>query len=209
MAENTRKRLPGHQDTPALLAYLNMHGNPDDGSHIAHCTHCQAELEHIQCIRQTLQELPLQQPTADLWQNIQQQIFQHPQQRSFFSSQRMSWLAMAASLLLVAVVVLIQSRDDLTNPALAVLIEENQQLEAALVQLENQPSVMRLDAIGQITLLKDSVSALDMAFGRQFDKHDSNNTKVDLLEKRIRLMRELVEKRAQPMLAYSGEYRTF
>ena len=118
---------------------------------------------------------------------------------------------MAASLFIVSVVVLIQlpTQDEPDNRAMAALIEENQQLEAALARLENQPSAMRLHDIGQITQLKDSVSAVDMVFDSQYQNPDSENIKIALLEKRIRLMRELVEKRAQPMLAYSDDYRAF
>jgi len=211
MAKITQHRLPEHPDQAALLAYLDKDGDPADRSHIDRCTHCQSELEHIQCIRQALRELPPQQPPAHLWHNIQEHGFQPPQHKPFVLRQSMTWLSMAASLLLVAVVVLIQlpDEDKPAIPELAALIEENQQLEAALARLESQPSVMRLDAIGQITLLKDSVSAVDMAFSSQFDQPDNDATKADLLEKRIQLMRELVEKRAQPMLAYSSDYHTF
>ena len=118
---------------------------------------------------------------------------------------------MAASLFIVSVVVLsrLTTREEPDNLAMAALIEQNQKLEAVLVRLETRPSAMRLDDIGQITQLKDSVSAVDMVFDSQFENPDSENIKIDLLEKRIRLMRELVEKRAQPMLAYSDDYRAF
>lgn len=211
MAKITQHGLSEHPDQAALLACLDNDGDSADRSHVDRCTQCQAELEQIQCIQRALRALPAQQPPTHLWQNIQAHGLQSPQHKPFLFRPSMSWLSVAASLLLVAVVVLIQlpGRDTPASLALAALIEENQQLEAALARLENQPSVMRLDAIGQITLLKDSITAVDMVFSSQFDKPDADSTKVDLLEKRIQLMRELVEKRTQPMLAYSSDYHTF
>lgn len=212
MAEITRDRSSEHPDAEALLTYLDKDGDGDSVHrlHILSCAHCQAELENIQCIRSAMRELPQQQPPAHVWQKIQEHI-QPAQRKRFISRQGMGWLSIAASLLLVSVVVLTQlpTADDLANPALAALIEENQRLEAALVRLENQPSVMRLGTIGQIAQLKDSVSAVDVVFGSQFNKAGSEDVKIDLLEKRIRLMRELVEQQARPMLAYADGYYAF
>ena len=211
MVEFTHDRLSEHPGTETLLSYLDKDGDPGDRSHIEDCLHCQEELEDIQCIRQAVRELPEQRPPAELWQKIRHQSIPPVQHERFLSRQSMGWLAMAASLFIVSVVVLIQlpTQDEPDNRAMAALIEENQQLEAALARLENQPSAMRLHDIGQITQLKDSVSAVDMVFDSQYQNPDSENIKIDLLEKRIRLMRELVEKRAQPMLAYSDDYRAF
>ena len=210
MVEITRDRLSEHPGTEALLSYLDKDGDPGERTHILDCLHCQKELENIQCIRQSMGELPQQQPPADLWQKIQHQSIQPAQHKPFLSGQ-IKWLSLAASLVIVSVVVLtrLPIQDEPDNLAMAALIEENRQLEAVLTHLENQPSAMRLDDIGQITQLKDSVSAVDMVFDSQFQNPDSGNIKIDLLEKRIRLMRELVEKRAQPMLAYSDDYRAF
>ena len=211
MAETTLAGLSEHPDTQALLTYLDKGGEPDCRLHILGCEHCQAELEHIQDIRRAVQELPQLQPPADLWRKIKPREYQLAQRRPFFAYQAARWLAMAASIVIVAAVILIQlpTQDAPDNPVLAALIEENRQLEAALARLEHQPAVMRLDTIGQIAQLKDSVSTVDLVFDSQFDKPDAENRRIDLLEKRIRLMRELVEKRAQPMLAYSDSYRAF
>ena len=211
MVEFTRYSLSEHPGTETLLSYLDKDGDPGDRSHIRDCLHCQEQLEDIQCIRQAMRELPQQRPPAELWQKIRRQSIPPVQHERFLSRQSMRWLAMAASLFVVTVVVLIQvpTQDEPDKRAMALLIEDNQQLEAVLARLENRPSAMRLDDIGQITQLKDSVSAVDMVFDGQFQNPDSENIKIDLLEKRIRLMRELVEKRAQPMLAYSDDYRAF
>ena len=211
MVEITRNRLSEHPGTEALLSYLDKDGDPGDLSHIRGCLHCQEELENIQCIRRAMRELPQQQPPVDLWQEIQRQSIRPVQRKRFMPRQGIKWLSMAASLFIVSVVVLtlLPTQEEPDNLAMAALIEENQQLEAVLARLENQPSAMRLDDIGQITQLKDSVSAVDMVFDSQFENPDSEKIKIDLLEKRIRLMRELVEKRAQPMLAYSDDYRAF
>lgn len=211
MVEITRDRLSEHPGTEELLSYLDKDGDPGDRTHILDCRHCQQELEDIRCIRQALGELPQQQPPAGLWRKIQHQSVQAVQPRRFWSGQNIRWMSMAASLFIVSVVVLtrLPTREEPDNLAMAALIEQNQKLEAVLVRLETRPSAMRLDDIGQITQLKDSVSAVDMVFDSQFENPDSENIKIDLLEKRIRLMRELVEKRAQPMLAYSDDYRAF
>lgn len=211
MAEITRDRSSEHPDAEALLTYLDKDGDSVHLSHILSCAYCQAELENIQCIRLAMRELPQQQPPAHVWQKIQEHGIQPAQRRRFIGRRGMGWLSIAASLLLVSVVVLTQlpTPDDPANPALAALIEENQRLEAALARLEDQPSVMRLGTIGQITQLKNSVSAVDLVFGTQFNKAGSEDVKIDLLEKRIRLMRELVEQQAQPMLAYADGYYAF
>lgn len=211
MAEITRDRSSEHPDAEALLTYLDKDGDSVHRLHILSCARCQAALENIQCIRSAMRELPQQQPPAHVWQKIQEHGIQPAQRRRFIGRQGMGWLSIAASLLLVSVVVLTQlpTADDLANPALAALIEENQRLEAALVRLENQPSVKRLGTIGQIAQLKDSVSAVDVVFGSQFNKAGSEDVKIDLLEKRIRLMRELVEQQARPMLAYADGYYAF
>ncbi len=213
MAEFTRDRSSEHPDAEALLTYLDKDGDGDSvhRSHILSCDRCQQELENIQCIRLALRELPQQQPPAHLWEKVREHGIQPAQRKPFLGRQGIGWLSIAASLLIVSVVVLTQlpTLDDSANPALAALIEENQQLEAALARLENQPSVMRFDTIGQITRLKEGVSAVDMVFGSQFNKPGSEDVKIDLLEKRIRLMRELVEQRARPMLAYADDYYAF
>ena len=211
MAETTRDGLSEHPDTESLLNYLDKDGESDCRLHILGCGYCQAELEHLQDIRRAVQELPQLRPPADLWHKINKQGRRRLQLKPFFSYQSAGWLAMAASVLLVATVVLIQlpTQDTPGNPVLAALIEENRQLEAALERLENQPAVMRLDTIGQIAQLKDSVSTVDLVFDSQFDNPEGESKRIDLLEKRIHLMRELVETRAQPMLAYSDNYRAF
>ena len=81
------------------------------------------------------------------------------------------------------------------------LLEESRQLESALAFFDRRPSVVKLGTAGQIARYKDSIAAIDLALNEQSQAEGETSIRNTLMKERIRLMRNLVQEQAQPMLA--------
>lgn len=187
-----------HPGTAALLDYLDGAGAEQESLHIQQCKHCLNELEQLCTTRANLARLPLNQPPETVWHSIQSQT-----RPATGYANRFTWLAAAASLMLVVglMLPLIGTDDQVLNTEYASLLEESRQLESALAYFDRRPTVVNLGAAGQIARYKDSIAAVDLALNEQAQSEGEQEFRNTLMRERIRLMRNLVKEQAQPMLA--------
>ena len=91
-----------HPDTEALLDYIEDDCQPDQRLHIQHCMHCRKQIDELRQMRSHVQQIPVMQPPADLWNRIE--IAVAPKNRYI---SHMPWLTAVASIIVVASVLLL------------------------------------------------------------------------------------------------------
>jgi len=195
--DNTR-----HPDTTILLDFIEGIADDTASAHIGDCGECRTRIEEIESTRLSLNALPLRQAPDHLWDSVASAVdVDGSSPRSVPG--RAWWYSLAASVVLVAGMVfyLLPGGQSLDEGELVALLDENRHLETTLANLDRRPNAMDLATAGRIVRIKDSISTLDETMNETIDRQDANKLRAALLRERVRLMRGLVETRAQPLMA--------
>jgi hypothetical protein len=201
--------LNHHPDTEGLLDYLDGSSDREQASHIEHCVQCLRDLEQIRQTREQLTKLPQLQPPAHLWGGIQTALEPRKQESKLFQWFDYRWAAAAASILIILGILLVpmHSHRSQLNDEYASLLQESRRLESTLSFLDRQPVVLKLGTAARVAQYRDGIAAIDLALNEYSEGKDDPTLRNSLIRERIFMMRNLVEEKAEPLLASS--YQAF
>ncbi|MGV6827106.1 MAG: hypothetical protein ACWA5Q_09020, partial [bacterium] len=161
--------------------------------HLRECQQCQQVLDDVGETRGCLQELPSLPAPDSVWTSIEQQVPRKSEKHRVLAS-----LAMAATALLIAVVVVLKPGNaPVIEPLDQDLIGETQKLERTLSSMNNYAGPMDLATASRIAGYEDTIRLIDQRLSA-----NGNSAKDEQLwRQRNRLLRGLVATRAQPVKA--------
>jgi hypothetical protein len=176
------------------------------------------EVQRLDQVRRELQALPVLQPPAGVWDQVLTRLTTESAATERPSSRR-HWqarLALAASVALVAVLVISRAPDrfggpaeapvttvvgtdaahrpggrPLVNPSYVSLAAESRRLERALTRLDNRPRVINAGTASTIAELEDRIALVDYQLGT-LGTRLTGRERTALWQQRVDLMNSLV-----------------
>lgn len=174
--------------------------------HVSACTQCQAQLERLDEVKQSLRSLPPYSPPPHIWRSIRTELDREAPRHPH----RIAALSVAATALIVISLVALQARiadprrapsrvarlqaDD-GREAIGRLVERSQQLEELLQSLPPRPAVERAATSAAIDDLQSTIQVLDLQLGPAEANPRNREQERQLWDRRVRLLHSLVDVR--------------
>lgn len=188
-----------HCTMDELVAAYGREGSATTVAHLERCEMCRRELEAIGHRIGALRALPARRPPRDRWPIVRAQLATEQRARRW----RTGWWSGLAAAAMVAVAVGAHqltshagvpqvSAADSAAPELNQLIEQSQQLEAALRDYEPQGRVVNGRAASMIADLEDRIAVVDAGIAQTPARPESRAQLVNLWRDRVNLLDALV-----------------
>lgn len=185
-----------HLTIAELLALRDGEGSAAARGHIETCDACRLELDRAHQRTAALKALPSFSPPRDRWQAVREQLVTVRRERRLA---RVRWVGLAAAAVIVGVLgvrAVPESAsvpaDDLAAREVDALVQESQELEAALASFQRPGRVVNGATAATIAALEDQIAAIDVGIERGQAVAVSSNAMADLWRERVVLMDQLV-----------------